>query len=310
MSNSPLVNYKKISQFKGNWNGKRYVPERTQPIQYIIIHCVVGQVTVERLGEIFTRSGKNASSNYGIGYDGKIGMYVEEKDRSWCTSSAWADNRGVTIEVASDSYHPYAVRPKAYDSLIKLVADICKRNGIKELKWKADKSLIGYPDKQNMLVHRWFDTKACPGEYLYKKHGEIAAEVNKILKNDPQPAPVPEPKIDVDGYFGKESTKALQKWLKVKFTPDGILSGQVKEQKKYFPNIISCTFEEDGSETVELLQKYLKAYNPGTVDGLLGKATIKAWQKFLIKEGYKIDADGIFGPASAKAMQQYLNKVI
>lgn len=316
MSNSPLVNYKLISPFKGNWNGSRYVPERTEKIQYIIIHCVVGQVTVERLGEIFQRAGKNASSNYGVGYDGRIGMYVEEKDRSWCTSSGWADNRGVTIEVASDSFHPYMVTPAAWKGMIKLVADICQRNGIKELKWQADKNLIGYPDKQNMLVHRWFDTKACPGEYLYSRHGDIAREVNAILKKQPQPTPTPTPtpeKLTVNGIFDKNSVLALQKWLNVPFTPDGVIGGQYREYKKYYPNITAVTFEGWGSTTVEYLQKYLKGkgYDPNGIDGGLGPDTIKAWQRWLVKQGYDTAGiDGVFGPASAKAMQKYLNKTM
>lgn len=108
-------------------------------------------------------------------------MYVEEKDRSWCTSSKSNDNRAITIEVASDTSHPYAVTEKAYASLINLCVDICRRNGIKELKWKGDKSLIGKVDKQNMTVHRWFANKSCPGDYLYNLHGQIAAEVNEKL---------------------------------------------------------------------------------------------------------------------------------
>lgn len=108
-------------------------------------------------------------------------MYCEEKDRSWCSSSPSNDHRAITIEVASDTTAPYAVNAKAYASLINLVADICKRNGIKELKWKADKSLIGQVDKQNMTVHRWFAATACPGEYLYSRMGQIAQEVNKKL---------------------------------------------------------------------------------------------------------------------------------
>lgn len=108
-------------------------------------------------------------------------MYCEEKDRSWCSSSPSNDHRAITIEVASDTTYPYAVNAKAYASLINLVADICKRNGIKELKWKADKSLIGQVDKQNMTVHRWFAATACPGEYLYSRMGQIAQEVNKKL---------------------------------------------------------------------------------------------------------------------------------
>lgn len=108
-------------------------------------------------------------------------MYVEEKDRSWCSSNAANDNRAITIEVASDTTHPYAVNSAAYAALLNLLTDICKRNGIKQLLWKADKSLIGQPDKQNMTVHRWFANKACPGDYLYNRHSEIAAEVNKRL---------------------------------------------------------------------------------------------------------------------------------
>lgn len=173
MSNSNLVSYTKIS------------PNKTSPRNHVIdtvtIHCVVGQVTVERLGAIFAPSSRQASCNYGIGLDGKIGMYVEEKDRSWCSSNAANDHRAITIEVASDTTHPYKVTDAAYKSLINLLADICKRNSIKELKWKGDKSLIGQIDKQNMTVHRWFANKSCPGDYLYNLHGQIAAEVNAKL---------------------------------------------------------------------------------------------------------------------------------
>lgn len=172
-TNSPLVNYTKISPNK--------TVGRNHAIDTITIHCVVGQASVETLGNIFSRPARQASSNYGIGFDGRIGMYCEEKDRSWCSSSGANDHRAITIEVASDTTAPYAVNAKAYTSLINLVADICKRNGIKELKWKADKSLIGQVDKQNMTVHRWFAATACPGEYLYSRMGQIAQEVNKKL---------------------------------------------------------------------------------------------------------------------------------
>lgn len=173
MSNSPLVNYTKIS------------PNRTSPrkhaIDTITIHCVVGQCSVETLGNVFAPATRQASSTYGIGYDGRIGMYCEEKDRSWCTSSSANDNRAITIEVASDTTHPYTVTDKALAALIELCADICKRNNIKQLLWKGDKSLIGQVNKQNMSVHRWFANKSCPGDYLYNKHPYIAAEVNKKL---------------------------------------------------------------------------------------------------------------------------------
>lgn len=172
-TNSPLVSYTKISPNR--------TPNRNHAIDTITIHCVVGQCSVETLGQVFAPTSRQASSNYGIGTDGRVGMYVEEKDRSWCSSSASNDNRAVTIEVASDTTHPYKVNDKAYAALIELVADICKRNGIKELKWKADKSLIGKVDQQNMTVHRWFANKSCPGDYLYNLHGDIAKKVNAKL---------------------------------------------------------------------------------------------------------------------------------
>ena len=174
MSNSSLVKYTKISPNKTN--------PRDHAIDTITIHCVVGQVSVERLGEIFAPTSKKASANYGIGSDGRVGMYVEEKDRSWCSSNADNDNRAITIECASDSKYPYAINDAVYKTLIELCADICKRNNIKELKWKADKSLIGQVDKQNMTVHRWFAKKSCPGQYIYERLGQIAEQVNKKLK--------------------------------------------------------------------------------------------------------------------------------
>lgn len=173
MSNSSLVDYKKLSPHI-------YGP-RTQPIDTITIHCVVGQCTVEGLGATFSNPNRAVSANYGIGRDGKIGLYVEEKNASQCSSNRPNDNRAITIEVASDTTPPYAVNSAAYNSLINLLVDICKRNGIKELKWKADKSLIGQVEKQNMTVHRWFANKSCPGEYLYSRHGQIADAVNKRL---------------------------------------------------------------------------------------------------------------------------------
>lgn len=174
MSNSSLVNYTKIS------------PNRTSPrthaIDTITIHCVVGQVTVESLGNIFAPTSKQASSNYGIGKDGKIGMYVEEKDRSWCSSNAANDHRAVTIEVASDTTEPYAVTSAAYNALLDLVTDICKRNGIKKLVWSTSKSdRVNHKNGCNMTVHRDYANKSCPGTYLYERHGEIAAEVNRRL---------------------------------------------------------------------------------------------------------------------------------
>lgn len=173
MSNSSLVSYKKISPHKNS--------PRNHAIDTITIHCYVGQVSVEDAGSWFSNPNAKCSCNYVIGTDGRIGLIVDEGDRSWCTSSSSNDNRAVTIECASDKTEPYAVNSKVYASLINLITDICKRNNIKELKWEGDKNLIGQVNKQNMTVHRWFANKSCPGEYLYSRHGQIASEVNKRL---------------------------------------------------------------------------------------------------------------------------------
>lgn len=174
MSNSPLVDYTRISPNKNS--------PRNHKIDTITIHCVVGQCTVETLGNIFAPKSRQASSNYGVGTDGKIGMYVEEKDRSWCSSSAANDNRAVTIEVASDTKHPYAVNDRAFAALLDLVTDICKRNGIKKLVWSTKKAdRVNHKNGCNMTVHRDYANKSCPGDYLYNRHGEIAAEVNRRL---------------------------------------------------------------------------------------------------------------------------------
>ena len=174
MSNSSLVSYTQISPNKTH--------PRNHKIDTITIHCMAGNLSVETCGRVFASTTRKASSNYGIGSDGRIALYCDEEDRSWCSSNAANDNRAITIEVANDGGAPdWHVSDAAMESLIKLCADICKRNDIKELKWQGDKKLIGQIDKQNMTVHRWFAAKACPGNYLYDKHPYIVAEVNKIL---------------------------------------------------------------------------------------------------------------------------------
>ena len=179
---------------KGNGNSKlicypttssdlspNYSP-RTHKIDTITIHMTGGQLPIETIGKIYRESKSQASSNYGIGPDGRIGMYVEEKNRSWSSSNAQNDNRAVTIEVSSDAYAPYKVNDATYESLIELVTDICKRNNIKKLVWSTDKNeRINHLNGANMTVHSDFANKKCPGEYLYEHMGDIANKVNEKL---------------------------------------------------------------------------------------------------------------------------------
>ena len=177
MSNSPLVSYTKLSP---NHSG-----QRTHSIDRITPHCVVGQLSAESICGCFTSTSRQASCNYGIGTDGKIALCVEEKNRSWCSSSNANDQRAVTIECASDLKEPYAMNDKVYASLVNLCVDICKRNGKKKLLWLGDKDkTLNYSPKSDemvLTVHRWFANKSCPGNWLYSRLGNLAAEVTKKL---------------------------------------------------------------------------------------------------------------------------------
>lgn len=177
-TNSSIVVYTKLSP---NHSG-----QRTHAIDRITPHCVVGQCTAEGLGDWFYKSSTQASSNYGIDKDGRVGMYVEEKNRSWCSSSNANDQREVTIECASDTTGPYAFRDAVYQKLIELCIDICKRNGKNKLIWFGDKDkTLNYSPKSGemiLTVHRWFANKSCPGDWMYSRMGDLAEKVTKALQ--------------------------------------------------------------------------------------------------------------------------------
>ena len=176
-TNSKLVAYTKLSP---NHSG-----QRTHSIDRITPHCVVGQCTAEGLGDWFARTSTQASSNYGIDKDGRVGLYVEEKNRSWCSSSNANDQRAVTIECASDTTEPYAFRDVVYKKLITLCVDICKRNGKTKLIWFGDKEkTLNYTPKSGemiLTVHRWFANKSCPGNWMYARMGDLASKVTAQL---------------------------------------------------------------------------------------------------------------------------------
>lgn len=187
-TNSKLVSYTKLSP---NHSG-----QRTHSIDRITPHCVVGQLSCESICGCFTSPSRQASCNYGIGRDGRISLCVEEKNRSWCSSSNANDQRAVTIECASDMSEPYAMNSAVYNSLVKLCVDICKRNGKKKLLWlgSKDKTLNYAPKSDEMVltVHRWFANKSCPGNWLYSRLGELATKVTTELSgstssNDKKP---------------------------------------------------------------------------------------------------------------------------
>lgn len=257
-SNSSLATYTKLSP--NNSGLRAHTIDRISP------HCVVGQCSIQSLGSWFALSSTRASSNYGIDKDGKIGLFVEEKNRSWCTSSSANDNRAITIECASDSTDPYAMHNCVYTSLIKLCVDICKRNGKTKLLWIPDKNkALNYsPKSDEMLitVHRWFANKSCPGDWLYSRLGSLADQVNRMLGSK------------------TETTKPS--------TSTATTPGTTKSHSTLRLN--SPEYEE-----VKTLQTYLNKFGANlVVDGLFGIKTYLAVREF--QKNYDLFVDGIVGP--------------
>lgn len=235
MSNSALICYTKLSP---NHSGNR-----THAIDTISIHCMAGNLSVESCGALFAKSSRQASSNYGIGSDGRIALYVPEAYRSWCTSSRANDQRAITIEVANNGGAPdWPVSDKAYQALLNLVEDICQRNSIKKLVWSTVKNnRVNHVGGCNMTVHRDYAAKACPGDYLYDRHGSIAAEINKRLGGGSSTPSTP--------TTGSEQT-ATNYTVKVTATDLNIRSGPgTNYGRKGFiaPGIYTIVAEADGT---------------------------------------------------------------
>ena len=302
MSNSSLVNYKRISPNKTS-------PRRNK-IDRITIHHMAGNLSVETCGNVFAPSSRKASSNYGIGSDGRVGMYVEEKDRSWCSSSSANDHRAVTIEVADNKIgNGWGCSAQAMAKLVLLCADICRRNGIAKLNYTGNTN-------GNLTLHKWFASTDCPGAYLESQMPKIAREVNKLLASgattytwdgataysNSSTTPTSS-KLSVDGSWGMATTKRTQQYLGT--TQDGIVSNQPSSNKQYLPNAYTGSWQfkssgySAGSDMVRALQKIIGA----TVDGWFGKESVKKLQKFL-----GITQDGSMGSVTVSTWQKYLNE--
>ena len=178
MSNSNMVTYTKLSP--------NCSKPRNHAIDTITIHHMAGNLSVQTCGELFAKPSRKASSNYGVNHK-EVGLYVDEANRSWCSSNGTNDNRAITIETANDGGAPdWHIADDTMDTLIKLVADICRRNGIKKLIWSDDKSeRVNHANGCNMTIHSDFAATACPGPYLKSKMAYIASEVNKLIDADP-----------------------------------------------------------------------------------------------------------------------------
>lgn len=265
-TNSSLVVYKKIS------------PNRTSPrnhaIDRITIHHMAWiKATVEKCGESFAKSSREASSNYGIGYDGRIGLYVEEKDRAWTSSSAANDHRAVTIEVANSAGAPdWKVSTKSFNALLDLCEDICRRNGKDTLIWFGDKDkTLAYKPKANemvMTVHRWFASTLCPAPYLLGKHAEIAKTVTARLQKKTVKETVKESTETVQAPAKETETADAETVIWDFFKGKGLndfaiagLMGNLKAESNLRPDNLQNTYENrlDLSDA-----EYTKAVDDGS----------------------------------------------
>lgn len=296
MSNSSMVSYTRLSP--------NYTPGRGgEKISRITPHYMAGALSVETCASIFANPSRQASSNYGIGPDGRVGLYVDEKNRSWCSSSGYNDRKAVTIECANRS--DGSLTNATWNALVALCADICRRNGIARLNYTGN-------DSGNLTMHKWYGNTDCPGPWLSHEFSRLAAEVNAVLAGGTSPSDgkprnnTNGGKLDVDGIGGYNTVLDLQTALGAPYK-DGFISGQRRGNWTYFNGITSVEFDGGtGSKTVEKLQELIGA----GVDGVWGKETSTKLQNFLQGKGYDIGpcgADGYCGTDTIKGLQKCLN---
>lgn len=307
MSNSALVNHVHLSP--------NYTAMSNKKNDAIVIHHMAGKLTVEQCGNVFAPSSRKASSNYGIDGNGRIGLYVEEKNRSWATSSKAIDSRAITIEVANSvAGGNWPVSDKAMASLINLCVDICKRNGIPRLNYTGDKS-------GNLQMHKWYAATGCPGAYLESKFPYIANEVNKRLNGNTTPS-LPESsgtytvqKGDTLSSIARKYGTTYQKLAELNGIqdPSKIYVGQVlKVTGSSAPSLPEIKPETPSTSVNQIVKDgQIHARNfaaPGlNADGIRGANTIKAGIKVL-QQGMNLDygaglaLDGIWGSKSEAAL--------
>lgn len=282
MSNSPLVNHTRISPNSTN-------PRRGK-IKKITIHHVAGNLSVEAVGNIFAPASRKASSNYGVDNQGRVGMYVEEKNRAWTSSNAANDNQAVTIEVANIGGAPdWKVGDVALEKTIELCVDICKRNGIEKLIYTGDAS-------GNLTRHNMFANTTCPGPYLQSKFPYITDEVNKRLN-----APMEEPtskdlfRVQTGAFRNRSNADRLAVELKGKgfdtyiVQADGLFKVQVGAYSvKSNADAMAAKLKGAGYDTYITTQGGTPAGKPSAPPA----ASIKVGSKVKVKQGAKTFTGG------------------
>jgi len=271
-----------------------YSSRNGNKIDKITIHHMAGNLSAETCGNVFKT--REASTNYGIDSNGRVGCYVLEEYRAWSTANPANDRRAINIELANDVIGgDWHVSDKAIEKCIELCVDICKRNGISRLNYTGNTD-------GNLTRHNMFMATSCPGSYLQSKFPYIADEVNKRLNSE---TPTPSEKIEEDGYWGVATTKKAQRVLGT--TVDGIVSNQYQSVGNKNPGLLSSTFQwksnpKYGSDLIGAIQVLVGAKK----DKFIGTDTIKHMQIYF---GTPVDGKVSKPSLMVKAFQHWLNEV-
>ena len=298
MGHSNLASY--FAYSPNHYNGRNgYVVDTLTP------HYMGGNCSIETCGNIFAPKSRRASSNYGIGSDGRIGVYVDEANAAWTSGNKANDSRAITFEVAN--FGDSSISNAAWNSLVALCVDICKRYGFKGVQYTGDadhsKQRKGY---MLLTKHMWFQDTDCPGSYLSRQFERLAKEVNEKLGSGEAPSIKPANttnggKLDVDGYGGYNTVLDMQNILGT--WKDGMISGQWTGNKDYLWGFTAVEWGAQGSQLVMALQRLIGA----GADGIWGKETSTKLQEYLKRLGYEIEVDGYFGRQSVKVLQTAIN---
>jgi hypothetical protein len=297
---SDLVCYEAYSP-NHYWDRKGYEVDTLTP------HCMGGNCSIETCGEIFAPTERMASSNYGIGSDGRIAAYVDEDYGAWTSGSRYNDCRAITFECAN--YGDGSFSDACWSSLVALCADICRRYGFRGAVFTGDTDYDEVPDGYMLLtMHRWFQETDCPGDWAASRFGQLAEDINAAMDGEtPSVGPRNNTrggKLDVDGCCGYNTVLDMQHALGT--YEDGVISGQWRGYEDDLPAVYSIEWGGQGSQMVFALQEMVGAFT----DGVWGPNTSEHLQRWLIAKGYSCGgagADGMFGSHSVEALQRCLN---
>jgi len=278
MSNSSLVNVK-VPAHSNNYT----VGRSGRKIEKIAIHHMAGILTAKQCGGIFQNGSRKASSNYGIGKDAEVGLYVDEENTSYCNSNWDSNCKSVTIETSNSSLGgDYPVSDAVLNKLIELVADIAKRNNL-------GKIVKG----QNLVWHRMYAATTCPGDYLLSKMDYIAEQANKI-NNIEKPAENTTPSSS-EGYLVKVTADVLN--IRANAGTNYAVVGQIKDHGVY--TIVAESNGTGASKWGKLKSgagwislDYVEKISSGKVETVTSSSEIKKGDKVKVKQGAKTYTGG------------------